>query len=147
MQKFTRRTLLAAATAIVATGGFATAASAQTVLKWAHVYESTEAYHKWAQWAADEFKTRTDGRYEIEVYPASTLGKESDINEGLGLGTVDIIYTGQLFAGRFYGPIAIGGAPYMFRDYDALGQVQASPTSSRSSPRATGRRPETTSSR
>ena len=41
-----------------------------------------------------------------------------DINEGLTLGTVDIIYTGQLFAGRSYGPIAIGGAPFMFRDYD-----------------------------
>jgi TRAP-type C4-dicarboxylate transport system substrate-binding protein len=31
---------------------------------------------------------------------------------------VDIIYTGQLFAGRSYGPIAIGGAPFMFRDFD-----------------------------
>ena len=27
-------------------------------------------------------------------------------------------YTGQLFAGRAYGPVAIGGAPYMFRDFD-----------------------------
>jgi tripartite ATP-independent transporter DctP family solute receptor len=51
------------------------------------------------------------------VFPASTLGKESDINQGLTLGTVDIIYTGQLFAGRIYGPVAIGGAPYMFRDF------------------------------
>jgi TRAP-type C4-dicarboxylate transport system substrate-binding protein len=51
------------------------------------------------------------------VFAASSLGKEEDINEGLGLGTVDIIYTGQLFAGRSFGPLAIGGAPYMFRDY------------------------------
>ncbi|MDP2734395.1 MAG: sialic acid TRAP transporter substrate-binding protein SiaP, partial [Hoeflea sp.] len=62
--------------------------------------------------------TATGGRYDIEVFPASSLGKEVDINEGLGLGTVDIIYTGQLFAGRAYGPIAIGGAPFMFRDFD-----------------------------
>ena len=61
---------------------------------------------------------RTDGRLGIEVFPASSLGKEVDINEGLGLGTVDIIYTGQLFAGRAYGPVAIGGAPFMFRDYE-----------------------------
>jgi tripartite ATP-independent transporter DctP family solute receptor len=53
----------------------------------------------------------------VEVFPASTLGKESDINQGLTLGTVDIIYTGQLFAGRTYGPLAIGGAPFMFRDF------------------------------
>jgi tripartite ATP-independent transporter DctP family solute receptor len=93
-------------------------AQAQSSLKWAHVYETSEPYHTWALWAAEEIGKRTDGRYAIEVFPASSLGKESDINEGLGLGTVDLIYTGQLFAGRFHGPIAIGGAPYMFRDYE-----------------------------
>lgn len=92
-------------------------ASAQIKLKWGHVYETSEPYHTWAVWAAGEFKKRTNGKYEIEVFPASSLGKESDINEGLGLGTVDIIYTGQLFAGRFHGPLAIGGSPFMFRDF------------------------------
>lgn len=93
-------------------------ASAETVLKWAHVYEVSEPYHTCAVAASDKLKEATSGRYSIEVFPASSLGKEVDINEGLGLGTVDIIYTGQLFAGRSYGPIAIGGAPFMFRDYD-----------------------------
>jgi tripartite ATP-independent transporter DctP family solute receptor len=92
-------------------------AMAETKLKWAHVYEASEPYHAQALWAADEIKKRTNGKYVIEVFPASTLGKESDINQGLTLGTVDIIYTGQLFAGRTYGPLAIGGAPYMFRDF------------------------------
>src|SRR6202171_5017534 len=96
----------------------ATGAVAQTKLKWAHVYETTEPYHTAALWAASEIKKRTNGRYDIEVFPASTLGKETDINQGLTLGTVDIIYTGQLFAGRTYGPLAIGGAPFMFRDFD-----------------------------
>ena len=95
-----------------------TGALAQTKLKWAHVYETSEPYHTAAVWAAGEIKKRTNGKYDIEVFPASSLGKETDINQGLTLGTVDIIYTGQLFAGRTYGPIAIGGAPYMFRDFD-----------------------------
>ena len=118
MQNWTRRATLAAATALAAAGLLIGPASAQTTLKWAHVYEASEPYHTWALWAADEFAKRTDNRYKIEVFPASSLGKESDINEGLGIGTVDIIYTGQLFAGRTYGPVAIGGAPYMFRDFD-----------------------------
>ncbi len=92
-------------------------AQAQTKLKFAHVYEVSEPYHTAALWAADEIAKRTSNRYQVEVFPASTLGKESDINQGLTLGTVDIIYTGQLFAGRLYGPVAIGGAPYMFRDF------------------------------
>ena len=93
------------------------AQEAERVLKWAHVYEASEPYHTCAVAANDELMQATDNRLGIEVFPASSLGKEVDINEGLGLGTVDIIYTGQLFAGRAYGPIAIGGAPYMFRDY------------------------------
>jgi tripartite ATP-independent transporter DctP family solute receptor len=91
---------------------------AETKLKWAHVYETSEPYHACAVDASDALMAATEGRYGIEVFPASSLGKEEDINEGLGIGTVDIIYTGQLFAGRAYGPIAIGGAPFMFRDYD-----------------------------
>jgi tripartite ATP-independent transporter DctP family solute receptor len=117
MHKVTRRAALAAFSVITAAGLIAGSAAAQTTLKWAHVYEASEPYHKWALWAADEFAKRTENRYNIEVFPASALGKESDINEGLGIGTVDIIYTGQLFAGRSHGPVAIGGAPYMFRDF------------------------------
>src|SRR5688572_25859837 len=98
--------------------GLSTGVAAQTKLKWAHVYETSEPYHTAAVWAAGEIKKRTNGKYEVEVFPASSLGKETDINQGLTLGTVDIIYTGQLFAGRTHGPLAIGGAPYMFRDFD-----------------------------
>jgi len=87
-------------------------------LKFAHVYETSEPYHKRMVEAAEIIKKRTNGRYEIEVFPASSLGKEIDINQGLALGTVDMIYTGNLFAGRSYGPLAIAGAPYMFRDLD-----------------------------
>ena len=64
---------------------------AQTKLKWAHVYETSEPYHTTSVWAAEEIKKRSNGRYLIDVYPASQLGKENDINQGLGLGTVDIL--------------------------------------------------------
>lgn len=103
--------------AAIATVGVTAMAEAET-LTFAHVYETSEPYHQWALWAADEIEKRTDGRYSIEVHPASALGKEADINEGLSLGTVDLIYTGSQFAGRSYGPIGIAGAPYMFRDFE-----------------------------
>jgi tripartite ATP-independent transporter DctP family solute receptor len=93
-------------------------ALAQTKLKWAHVYEQTEPYHTEALWASQEVKKRTNGRYEIDVFPASTLGKETDINQALSLGTIDIIYTGMAFAGRAYPPMSIASAPFIFRDFD-----------------------------
>ena len=91
-------------------------AQAQNKLKWAHVYETSEPFHKWSVWAGDEIKKRTSGRYEVQVFPASTLGKESDINQGLTLGTVDIILTGASFAGNSYKPLAITYFPFIFRD-------------------------------
>ncbi|XDA99097.1 sialic acid TRAP transporter substrate-binding protein SiaP [Sulfitobacter sp. LCG007] len=114
-----KRTVAVAAITAAAFGGLAgpAGAQAQKVLKFAHVYETSEAYHTCAVATNEALMEATEGRYGVEVFPASSLGKEVDINEGLGLGTVDVIYTGQLFAGRAYGPIAIGGAPYMFRDY------------------------------
>jgi len=102
----------------LAAGMSAAPALAQQKLKFAHVYEVSEPYHTAAVWAAGEIAKRTSKRYTMDVFPASSLGKETDINQGLSLGTVDIIYTGQLFAGRSYGPISIGGAPFVFRDFD-----------------------------
>jgi tripartite ATP-independent transporter DctP family solute receptor len=113
------RTIIATAFA-AATALAASAASAQTVLKWAHVYETPEPFHTESVWAAAEFKKRTSGKYEIQVYPASQLGKETDINQGLTLGTVDIIISGSSFAARSFAPIGVTYYPYIFRDGDHL---------------------------
>ena len=127
MTSITRRAALIALSASAVAFSAIGPAQAETKLKWAHVYEVSEPYHKWALWAADELKKRTNGAVTMEVFPASSLGKETDINEGLSLGTVDIIYTGQLFAGRAHGPLAIGGAPYMFRDFGHWAAFRNSP--------------------
>lgn len=106
---------------------FSTAGLAQQKLKFAHVYETSEPYHTHAVWAAGEIAKRTSNRYAVEVFPASSLGNETQINQALTLATVDMIYTGQLFAGRSHGPISIGGAPFMFRDFDHWKKYSASP--------------------
>src|SRR5207237_660182 len=79
-------------------GGSGRAGAQETKLKWAHVYETSEPYHKWSVWAAGEIEKRTAGKYHIDVFPASTLGKESDLNQGMTLGTVDMIISGLSFA-------------------------------------------------
>lgn len=108
-------TALAAAALL---GGFN--AQAQTKLKWAHVYETNEPYHRWAVWAGDELKKRTNGKFEIQVFPASSLGKETEINQGLQLGTVDMIYTGASFAARSFPRLAVSYYPFTFRDTDHI---------------------------
>ncbi|HET7765450.1 MAG TPA: sialic acid TRAP transporter substrate-binding protein SiaP [Burkholderiales bacterium] len=103
------------------------AATAQQKLKFAHVYETSEPFHVWALWAAGEIAKRTNNRYTMDVFPASSLGNETQINQSLSLGTVDVIYTGQAFAARTYPPLSIGGAPYMFRDFKHWKKYSESP--------------------
>lgn len=95
-------------------------AQAQTKLKWAHVYETSEPFHTESVWAAQEIAKRTNNRYQIDVYPASQLGKETDINQGLTLGSVDMIISGSSFAARSFQPIGVTYYPYTFRDADHL---------------------------
>jgi tripartite ATP-independent transporter DctP family solute receptor len=107
----------AAVLGLAITGG---AAQAQTKLKWAHVYEPNEPFHTQSVWAAGELAKRTNGRYTIDVYPSSQLGKETDINQGLSLGSVDMIISGSSFAARSYAPIGVTYYPYVFRDANHL---------------------------
>ncbi len=95
-------------------------AQAQTKLKWAHVYETSEPYHTQSVWAAEEIKKRTNGKFDIQVFPASSLGKETDINQGMTLGTVDMIISGPSFAARSYPRLGIAYYPFIFRDGDHL---------------------------
>ena len=115
MKRTLLKTLLAAAVVAIALP-----AAAQTKLKWAHVYETSEPYHTQSVWAAEEIKKRTGGKFEIQVFPASSLGKETDINQGMLLGTVDMIISGPSFAARSYPRLGIAYYPFIFRDGEHL---------------------------
>ncbi|CAO3451930.1 sialic acid TRAP transporter substrate-binding protein SiaP [Azospirillum sp.] len=116
METRTRRAALSFAVLMALPFTVLSAAQAQTKLKWAHVYETSEPFHTQSVWAAQEIAKRTNGRYQIDVFPASQLGKEADINQGLSLGTVDMIISGSSFAARSYPPIGVTYYPYIFRD-------------------------------
>ena len=124
MQFKSRIALALFATAALVAGG---PAAAQQKLKWAHVYETSEPYHTESVWAAAEIKKRTNGKFDIEVFPASSLGKETDINQGMLLGTVDMIISGPSFAARSYPRLGIAYYPFIFRDADHLLAYSKSP--------------------
>jgi len=91
-------------------------ASAETVLKWAHIFEVSETFHTEAVWAAEEIAKRTEGRYRIDVFPAAQLGNEVSLDEGLTLGTVDIVILTNALAAKKYPPIGVSYYPFIFRD-------------------------------
>jgi len=79
-------------------------------LRWAHVREVKEPCHTEALWAAREIANRTSNRWNIELFAASLLGNEPPINQGLTLGTSDMIHTGVAFAGASFRPMATSHA-------------------------------------
>lgn len=93
----------------------ATVAQAAETLKFAHVYEVNHPLHIGAEQVAKTVEEKTDGRVKIKVFPASSLGKELELSEGLSLGTVDIIYTGIGFVSAFYAPIGMADYPFTLR--------------------------------
>jgi tripartite ATP-independent transporter DctP family solute receptor len=104
------RTRLLGALVVLLAMAVAMPAAAQTKLKFAHVYETSEAFHAEALWAAGEIAKRTNNKYQIDVFPASALG------QALPLGTIDMAYLGASFVGAIYKPISIVNAPYIWRD-------------------------------
>jgi tripartite ATP-independent transporter DctP family solute receptor len=126
-KRFTLKSLAALGAVAIGSMLISAGAQAQQKLKWAHVYETSEPYHTESVWAADEIKKRSNGKFEIQVFPASTLGKETDINQGLTLGTVDMIISGPSFAARTYPRFGIAYYPFIFRDGDHLIAYSKSP--------------------
>uniref|UniRef100_UPI002630E60E TRAP transporter substrate-binding protein DctP n=1 Tax=uncultured Limnohabitans sp. TaxID=768543 RepID=UPI002630E60E len=126
-KRFTLKTMAAVGAMALGTMLVSTGAMAQQKLKWAHVYETAEPYHTESVWAAGEIKKRSNGKFDIQVFPASSLGKETDINQGLTLGTVDMIISGPSFAARTYPRFGIAYYPFIFRDGDHLIAYSKSP--------------------
>ncbi|MFW6028166.1 MAG: DctP family TRAP transporter solute-binding subunit [bacterium] len=103
--------------ALIGLAAFAGSASAAE-LKLGHVYETGHPIHTASVEAAEQFGQCTGGDHTLQVYPASQLGKETALNEQIRFGGVDVILTGQIFASSEYPPLAVGAAPYIFRDRD-----------------------------
>lgn len=105
-----------AATLAVAIAAIGPAAAQQKVLRFGHVYETLHPTHKASVAAAEHMAKCTENAVRVSIFPASQLGSENALNEQIRFGGVDIILTGQLFASTAYKPLAVGGAPFIFRD-------------------------------
>ena len=65
----------------------------------------------------------SNGRVEIQIYPAMQLGSEKSMIEGLLLGTIDIVVTANGSATNFVPQLGILDLPFLFRDRDHMYSV------------------------
>ena len=109
--------ILAAVAAVVTTAG---PAFAQQKLKWAHVYEASRALSH----GVGVGRRRDQEAHQRQVRHRGLSGQHARQGnrhqQGLTLGTVDMIISGPSFAARNYPRLGIAYYPFIFRDADHL---------------------------
>lgn len=86
------------------------------VLRAGHSAAPSEPYHVALTKMAELVEERSEGRLKIEVFPASQLGSEREMVEGLLLGSVDIAVPGAGTLGNFVTELSVLGLPFLYRD-------------------------------
>lgn len=114
-----KKTIVAGLAGVLLAGS---AMAADMTLKLGHLANEQDPWHKASLKFADEVKTLTKGRIEVQVYPNESLGKELDLINGMQLGTVDMTITGESL--QNWAPMAaLLAVPYAYKSLDHMDKV------------------------
>lgn len=100
---------------------------AQLVLRLGHSYGIDSLQNRAAQQLAENVAAESDGRLTIEVYPSSQLGSWEEMQEGLELGSVDLVIESVGSLERYTDLAAVEGVPLLYRDSDHFFEVWDGP--------------------
>ena len=115
MQKLVKFMLLSVLTFALVLA-IAPSSFAKTVLKLGNVQPPTMVVQKGLKYFADSVYKRTNGEVEIQVFPASQLGTEQEILEGVQLGTIHMFEGSTGAAGRFLPELEAFAGPFVWKD-------------------------------
>lgn len=96
---------------------FSAPASAQTVLKFSHSDQPGGARQKAAEQFAQKVEQYTQGRYKVQVYPASQLANDPKSVEQLQLGGIDFTVTGTGTYATHIPTLNLTALPYLIETY------------------------------
>jgi tripartite ATP-independent transporter DctP family solute receptor len=116
----TRRAFGLGAAAVLATSVATTtpAAAAEFEFRLGHPLQPTDATQTAMLSFADAVKKRTNGRVEIEVFPADQLGVQKEVGEMLVQGANVMQFTDYLFLGEWVPDAGILQAPFLLKKLD-----------------------------
>lgn len=113
MQKGWLKTAVSATTLAVM---LASAGAQAATFKLGHVFDSRHPYHTAALDAAEQFHQCTAGEHNFDIYPASQLGSDAEMQEQILIGGLDATLAGFLFTANSYPPLAMAAAPFILND-------------------------------
>ncbi|RZS95807.1 TRAP transporter substrate-binding protein [Cecembia calidifontis] len=97
--------------------------NAEFVLRFGHLANEQNIWHKAALKFAEEVKQRSDGRILVKVYPNEQLGKEMDMITGILAEVIDIMITAESLENWSLPYAILCATPYAIRDSDHLHKV------------------------
>jgi len=100
---------------------------AATIIRWGDVLSADHPSVQMITRVANRVKDATQGRIEIQAYPASQLGSSKDQIEAVALGTQQMVTEGAANFGQWVPSISIIEAPYVWRDAAHLTKVMSGP--------------------
>jgi tripartite ATP-independent transporter DctP family solute receptor len=84
--------------------------------KLAHITPTDHMWHKAAEKFKEELDKRSDGRMQVEIYPASQLGTEADMVQQISSGSVDFGFITAAYMSSRAPAFTAWFAPYAFED-------------------------------
>src|SRR5918992_2362756 len=119
-----RRLLTAGSTALVAGAigapSIVRAQQAEFTYKFANNVPLSHPLNVRAQEAAAAIKAETNGRFELQIFPSSQLGSDTDLLSQLRSGGVEFFTLSGLILSTLVPASSINGMGFAFPDYDAV---------------------------
>jgi TRAP-type C4-dicarboxylate transport system substrate-binding protein len=98
------------------------------VIKLGNVQATTDIVQTGLKKFADLVGERTKGQVQVQIFPASQLGTEQELLEGVQLGTVHMFEGSAGSVGRFLPDLEAFAAPYVWRDVDHMMKTVRGPS-------------------
>jgi tripartite ATP-independent transporter DctP family solute receptor len=116
-----RRTLMQATASTAFVGGFGTRArAAEYTYKYANNLPATHPMNVRAQEAAERIKKDTDGKFELQIFPNSQLGSDTDMLSQVRSGGVEFFTLSPLILSTLVPNASISGIAFAFPDNEAV---------------------------
>jgi tripartite ATP-independent transporter DctP family solute receptor len=90
------------------------------VIKLGNVQATADIVQTGLKRFADLVAERTKGQLQVQIFPASQLGTEQELLEGVQLGTIHMFEGSTGSVGRFLPDLEAFAAPYVWRDVDHM---------------------------
>src|SRR5436189_5055342 len=125
---FSRRTLLKASAASAVLGGIgaplvARAQTAEFTYKYANNLPDGHPMNARAKEMAAAIKAETNGRFDLQIFPSSQLGSDTDTLSQIRSGGVEFFTLSGLILSTLVPAASINGMGFAFADYETVWQA------------------------